>query len=242
MALAAWPAHAAIAVVQTVSCSAAFSTSCTTGAVTTTNGNLFVASAGYCCAPSAFVSISDNKSNTFTDSIAEVTQDLTQGRQQYKAVGTGGASHTFTLTGSDGNFIATLSVQEVSGAAAVPLDKTASLASPGPATSFSSGSTAATSQAAELLIGFGSSQDTTTYTNDGGAGWTEQTNVATNGVNIEGLITGSKVVAATGTYAYTFTTGSSARAVAGISTWKESSGTRQRCIGCGTDRKVIGDR
>lgn len=132
-----------------------------------------------------------------------------------------------------------MSVQEVSGAAASPLDQTAAATDPN-GTSHTTPSTGTTSQANELLIGVGGTIDITTYTNDGGAGWTEQTNIATDASH-EGIITGSKAVSAVGTYAYTYTTGSAVDAAQGISTWKASAATRQRCIGCGTDKKVIGE-
>lgn len=241
MIIAAWPAHAAIAVVQTASCEAQGATTCNAGPITTTNGNLFVANISYCCA--AFTSIADNKSNVYGSSIATIS-DSSGGsiRQDYIAAGSGGSGHTFTVTGASAAFFATLSVIEVSGAAASPLDQTASAADVADTTSHSSGSTASTSQANELLIGLGGGIDITTYTNDGGAGWTERTNVSTD-IDSEGIITGTKIVSAIGTYAYTFTTGSSVDDVMGISTWKESaaSSTRQRCIGCGTDKKVIGE-
>lgn len=236
--LLATPAHSAIAVVQTVSCSAHGATSCTTGAVTTTNGNLFVANSSYCCA--AFTSVTDSKSNSYGNAIA-ATSDADGGtiRQDFIAAGTGGASHTFTLTGASGAFFGSLSVIEVSGAAASPLDKTATGQDSG--TSHTTSNTATTSQADELLIGVGASIDITTYTTDTGAGWTERTNIATD-VNTEGILTGSRVVSATGTYAYTYTSGTNDDFAQGISTWKAAAaggGARQQCVGCGADRKVI---
>lgn len=238
MAVAAWPAHAAIAVVQTVSCEAQGATTCNAGPVTTTNGNLFVASTSYCC--DTFTSITDNNSNVYVNAIADQA-DGSGGtiRQDYKAVGTGGAGHTFTVTGASASFFATLSVQEVSGAAASPLDQTAA-DTDAISTSHSTPSTGTTAQADELLIGVGGTISTTTYTTDTGAGWTEATNVATD-ADSEGMVTGYMVVSAVGTYAYTYTTGTGRATAQGISTWKAAAGNRQRCIGCGTDKKVIGE-
>ena len=236
MVIAAWPAHAAIAVVQTVSCQAEASATCITSGVTTTTGNLFIASTGYCC--DTFTSITDNKSNTFIDSIAELTQGSTLGRQQYKENGAGGASHTFTLTGGSASFFGTLSVTEVSGAlTSGALDQTAT-GTTASGTNHATSATPTTAQANELLLGFGSSVDITTFTTDTGAGWTERTNIETD-INTEGLLTGTRTVAATSTYTYTYTTGSTVSAVHGISTWKASSAAR--CIGCGIDKKVIGE-
>lgn len=237
--MAAWPVHAAIAVVQIESCSAHGATTCTTGNLTTTTGNLFVVSTSYCCA--AFTSITDSKSNSYATNAIADTNDGDGGtiRQDYKESGTGGATHNWTLTGASGAFFGTISVMEVSGAASSPLDLVASQSDAG--TAVTSGSTATTSQADELLIGVGGTINLATFTNDGGAGWTERHNIATD-VNTEGIITGSQVVSATGTYAYTFTSSSADDHSAGISTWKAgAAGTRQRCIGCGTDKKVIGE-
>jgi hypothetical protein len=230
------PAWSAIAHVQTVSCETGGSTACTTPGVTSTTGNLFVASTGYCCA--AFTSITDSKSNTYTNAVAEISFASVLGRQQYVAGGTGGGSHTFTVTGGSG-FYASLSVSEISGAAASPLDKTATGTSTS-GTSHTTAATATTSQANELLVGFGTTTSDTTFTTDTGAGWTERTNIATD-LDTEGLLTGTKIVSATGAYTFTYTT-SPRDAVHGISTWKEAAaaaGVRQRCIGCGADGKVI---
>lgn len=241
MLCAAWPVHAALAVVQTVSCETLGADTCVTSGVTTTSGNLFVASTGYCCI--AFTSITDSKSNSYTDSISELAEGaFTRGRQQYKANGTGGASHTFTLTGASAGFFGTLSVTEVSGAATTsPLDQTATDTDPlGHGTSHATASTGTTAQANEILIGFGTDSTVgTTYATDTGAGWNELTNVGAD-ADSEGLLTGYRIVAATGTFTYTYTSSQDGNFVQGISTWKEASGSRQRCIGCGTDRKVIG--
>ena len=239
---AAWPAHAALAVVQTVTCQAEASATCVTSGVTTTTGNLFVASTGYCC--DAFTSITDSKSNSYTDAITELAEgSFTRGRQQYVANGAGGASHTFTLTGGSASFFGTLSVTEVSGAATtLPLDQTATdTDAPGHGTSHATAATGTTAQANEILIGFGTSAtNPADYTTDAGAGWTELTNVSTD-IDTEGLVTGYRVVAATGTFTYTYTSSTDVSYVHGISTWKEASGTRQRCIGCGIDKRVIGE-
>lgn len=230
--LTAWPAQAAIAVVQTVSCEASGASTCTTTGVTTTTGNLFVASSSYCC--SVTPTISDSKSNSYTESIAD-NADPVSGtgivRQDYTSAGTGGALHTFTITGGAGLY-ATLSVSEISGAAASPLDKTA-IGGDVFATSHATNTTATTTQSNELLIGVGGSVDIgATFVTDSGAGWTEQTNAPTD-IDSEGIITGTKVVSTAGSYAYTFTTTANARSSQGISTWKESatgSGTPSRML------------
>lgn len=237
MLIAAWPAHAAIAVVNAASCTAAVTDTCTTGAITSTTGNLFVASV-MSYNVSTFVSVTDSKSNTYTDSVAEVENHHMALRQQIKVNGAGGSSHTFTFTGAASNY-GSLAVLEVSGATATPFDQSA-IGGNTAVTSHTSGSTATTSQANELLIGWGATPNTSTYINDSGAGWTERANIEADGFSL-GIICSSKVVSATSTYAYTFTTGSAVDSGAGIGTYKELavSATRQRCIGCGTDKKVI---
>lgn len=213
------PASAALAFVQKVSCAASASDTCTTASITTTTGNLIVVGAGY--QEDAFVSITDNKSNTYIEAIAEVAccSATNKGQQRYKANASGGASHTFTLTGASGSFYGEISVAEISGAAtASPLDKT--MTGTETSTDHSSGSTATTSQANEILIGFGTSRDGATLTTDTGAGWTEIDRYEAT-ANIP-LITGYRIVSATGTYAYTYTSSPSLEAVQGISTWKEA--------------------
>ena len=225
---------------QVESCSASGATTCTTGNLTTTNGNLFVVSTSYCCA--TFTSITDSKGNSYATNAIPDTPEGDGGniRQDYKDAGTGGATHNWTLTGATSSFFGTISVMEVSGAASSPLDKVASQSDPG--TAVTSGSTATTAQADELLIGVGGTINIASFTNDGGAGWTERLNVATDASH-EGIITGSQVVSATGTFAYTFTSSSADDHSAGISTWKAAAAAanRQRCIGCGIDKKVIGE-
>src|SRR5262245_2854089 len=157
LALAVAPrAEAAIAIVQTVSCVASAATTCTTPAgVTTTAGSLLIASAGFCCA--GFTSITDNKGNTYAVAIPQVAVIAADGLQRYVASNAGGSSHTVTLTGASGAFYGTLSVSEVSGATASPLDQQVGSNDAGSTTSHASPSTGTTTQANELLIGFGTS-------------------------------------------------------------------------------------
>jgi hypothetical protein len=239
--LAAWPAQAAIAVVQETNCSSEPSASCTTPSIASTTGHLFVVSVGFCCTTGDHTSITDSHSNPYGLVIAEFASGSAFAMQYATAGGTGGATHTFTSNHASAGVYATISVLEVSGAAASPLDQTQTgIDAVSCCTAHSSTSTATTAQANELLLGFGSTTDASTFTTDTGAGWTERTNIASDG-DTEGLITGSRVVAATGTYAYTWTTNVATRAVSGISTWKEATavGVRQRCVGCGSDPKVI---
>lgn len=236
MLIAPWPSHGAIAHVQSVSCLAFSTNTCTTSGVTTTTGNLFVTASTLF--DGTFTSVTDSKSNSYSVVTSGFTTvNVADGRQDYKANGAGGASHTFTLTTS-GSFAA-FAATEISGAATTtPLDKNTGAADIG--TSHSSTSTSATSQANELLYGSGIVCENSTMVTDTGAGWTERINDGNSGGNC-GVLIGTKAVSATGTYAYTWTTSSSQDAISIISTWKEAaaSGVRQRCIGCGIDKKVI---
>lgn len=216
--LAAAPAEAAIAHVQTVSCSAIGVQTCTTGTITSTTGSLFVLSSAH-YTDGVNSALSDSKLNVYTLATSELsTTNLTQVRIDYKANGTGGASHSFTWTSSD-SFYGVLSASEISGATTTPLDKT--IGAIDTTSPHSSTATAATTQAAELLLGMGTNFVGVAPVNDGGAGWVERTNIPGNGSDTIGLITGTRVVAATSTYAYTWTTGSSADSASHITTWKE---------------------
>lgn len=218
LVLLASPAYAAIAHVQTVTCNADSVHTCTTAAITSTTGNLFVTASGH-YTDGTNTAISDSKGNVYSLITAELTQtNLDDVRLDAKEAGTGGASHTFTWTSSD-SFYGVIAATEISGMAASSVfDKTAGVADSG--ASHSSGSTAATTQANELLYGAGLNFQGVASVNDGGAGWIERANVAGDGVGVIGIIVGTRVVSATGTYAYTFTSAGSNTAQH-IATWKE---------------------
>src|SRR5262249_20372092 len=147
----------AIAVVQSVSQTGELVTSITTPSVTTTSGNLLIADCSYYKSDGSFTSVTDSKSNTYTDSIAEVlssANSLIAYRQQYKENGAGGSSHTFTLQISGSSPYPTMAVKEVSGAVTSgALDKTATKNDNSGTTGGTSSATATTAQADELLAG-----------------------------------------------------------------------------------------
>jgi hypothetical protein len=236
------PVSAAISYGQAVSCQNLGSTSCTTSSITTT-GNLLVAQTSCWCdltTAGTVVGTTDSKSNTYTG----VTTAYSVGpgvQVEYKASPTVGSSHTFTSTVLvGGTQYAALSVIEVLGAAAAPLDQTATGADGvGCCTAHATANTATTAQANEILLGIGGTTDAdpVTYTQTG-TGWTEASNISP----FMGLITGYRVVSATGAYAYTFSTSGDMRSAQIITTWKDATaaaGVRQRCVGCGADGKVI---
>ena len=101
-----WPglALAAISFGQAVSCTSAGVTGCTTPGTTTT-GSVFVAQTGYWEGGSAFTSVSDSKSNTWTNVIAAFTDGSAQTSGRVDAVnggGTGGAAPTVPPVGRVG--------------------------------------------------------------------------------------------------------------------------------------------
>lgn len=233
--LVASPAWGAIAFVQKSECSFSGATSCTTPAITSTTGNLFVANA--VLYDGTFTSVTDSKSNTYVGTGVSSGINIQDVRQRYVANATGGGSHTFTLTTSGS--IAAFSTVEISGATTTPLDQAKAGNDSG--TSHTTGATATTTQAAELFVGAAGLIGGATFATDTGAGWVERTNIPPSG-GFVALLVGTKVVAATGTYAYTFTTSASVGTDQVISTWKElaaAAGARQRCVGCGADSKVI---
>jgi energy-coupling factor transporter transmembrane protein EcfT len=218
------PALAALAYVQSATCTivGGGASSCDTGSITSTTGNLLVAN--WSTYTDIFSAITDNKSNTFTDAIAKLTTGNTNAGMQQKANASGGALHVFTMT-LTGNGYTYLSVSEVSGAeTSSPLDQTSTDITSS-VSSHTSGSTSATTQADEILIGFGTGESGLTgpWTTDTGAGWTEITNDPTTGL-IQGIITGYRIVSATGSYAYTCTSTTNSNTFAnGIATFKASS-------------------
>lgn len=228
--LIANPAWAAIAVVQAVGAGSTGADSVTTADITTTSGNLFICDSSYYFdAGGAFSSISDSKSNSYTASITDQVSSgdtFSHGRQDYKENGSGGAAHNFTANATGGGPFLSIICKEVSGAlTSGALDKVASKIDNNGNTGLTSSSTAMTSQADELLAGGGTvpgnQTGDTSFTAQ--SGFTENDEITgVSGVTI-GLTSASKVVAATGTYAFTFDTTNSFSGIIGwVSTWKAS--------------------
>lgn len=204
----------AIAVGQSVKAAGATVTSVTTAGINTTAGNLLVAGLAYY---GTFSSITDNNTETWEDTYPEralAVQGKIKGSYAKNIIGRSGHTFTLTLTGSG---YPTIVMREVTGATATPLDQVASIADTVAGTSHTSPNVT-TTENDELLCGDGSSEESTTFTTDTGAGWVNDQNEST-GTN-EGIISDHRVVASTGTYAYTFTTGTSPTAAQGIATFK----------------------
>lgn len=209
----------AIAHVQSVSVSGNNVSSITTAAISTTTGNLLVASLAHF---GNFSSFTDSQSLAWTTSISELSvNDDVNGklRQVYNQNITGSASHTFTLTLTANNY-PTIAVEEISGqVTSGALDQTATVKETSSSTSHVTANTVATTQANELMVGVGSTSHTVaTYTI--GGSWTQRENIPTSST-AEGIVMGTRIVSATGAYNFDWTTNTSIQSIGCISTWKE---------------------
>jgi hypothetical protein len=177
-------------------------------------------------------SITDSKTNTYLVAVSEFSSSGDSDRralQQYVANGTGGANHNFTATFSGGVYPA-FACKEVSDANTLaPLDRTASFGDNSTAltTGLTSGSTAGTTQSDELLAGggmLGQGMGDTTFTAQ--SGFTANQNLSHVSGSFNGMISASKVVSATGSYAFTFdiSVASGAPSLGWIATYKSASG------------------
>lgn len=219
----------AISVVQSAIAQGNYPTAtATTAGMTTTTGNLVILDNSY---NGAFSSNTDSVGNTpWLTAIAEIntTENSTSGRETYFNQITGNATHTFTLTLTSA-LIPTICAIEVTGqATSSPLDKVQSDAVTSGSTTITGSNTATTTQADELLHGFGfDSFLTTTKTFAISAPWTlDKTLGDISAPNFrEGLISASQVVSATGAYNFVFTkTSANDKNGIGISTWKAAAG------------------
>jgi hypothetical protein len=216
-------AEAAIAKVQSTSASGNNVTSVTTTAIATTTGNLLILDLSYwhATAGDQFSSVTDSGSHAWTlgwGPQADAETPPGRIRQYLNAAITGSASHTFTLTLTSAGF-PTIAAKEVSGHAAAPLDQTAASTTTPANTSHTSAATPTTTQANELLAGLGASAAIAAYTI--GGSFTQDENIATT-ATAEGLISGHRIVAATGAYTFAYTTDTSVTSAEGLGTYKEA--------------------
>jgi hypothetical protein len=203
--LSAVPSWAQLAVVQNSGNSGDNMTSVTASpALTTTSGNLLVCDLAMY---GTFSSFADSRTLTWTDSITLTSHSSDTGEklgQKYVANASGGANHTFTLHLTAPGY-PTVSCTEVSGAATSSvLDQTSINVSTVATTSQTSNSTSTTTQADEILMGVGTSFPSA-YTATGS--FTENRNIS-GSPTAQGIISASRIVSATGAYAFTYTTSS----------------------------------
>lgn len=201
----------ALAFVQSAKVSAAgFPQTLTTPAFAsdTTSGNLIVVGAMSQSGANAIDSVTDSKSNTYTRR-GQANSSTSINCEIWVAENiTGGASHTVTAT-ENGFLTGGVIAFEISGAAtSSSFDVTAG--TNGTGGSLSSGNTATTAQANEILIGFGGITSNTNPT------WTEGTSflpsppVSTSGTSAGYAIAMEyRIVSATGAYAGTMTSSNS---------------------------------
>lgn len=168
-----------------------------------------------------FTSITDSKSNTYTQISVERTISTIKGRAYYKENATGGASHTFSGAVSSSANIS-LYVLEITGAlTSGALDQSNSQTDA--ASPFTSPSIT-TTQAAELIwAGLIGNSATTPATHAESTGFTIQNDVTTGGPDWTGC-DASKIVASTGTYNSSFTENGGSSACVFIASFKESGG------------------
>src|SRR5215470_1876339 len=106
--------HAALAFAQSVLAVTSGSSITTADITTQATNSLFVCNLGWYA---SFTSLTDSKSNTYSESVGAVTDPESSGNQQlkqmYKEGGAGGANHNFTL---QGDFYLSIVCVEVTGA------------------------------------------------------------------------------------------------------------------------------
>lgn len=207
-----------IAVVQTVSVVGNSVLSVTTAAIATTSGNLIIADNGWYNKTHART-FSDSMGLAWATAIAKFDGGNYCLAEFYNTSISGSASHTFTNSAATTDYPSVV-ITEVSGHDPTStLDKTSSKTE-GAGTSHTTNSTATTSQADELLHGAGYTDSFSSSTCTVSAPWVDGV-VQINSVGTyPGVAVASRVVSATGTYAYPWATGSSVTILELISTWK----------------------
>lgn len=208
------------AFVQSTTGNAVTSPTVTTAFASATTGTnlIFVVTSDDSGLTTSVTAVTDNKSNTYTK-ILHVAGTSSMSVWYAKNIA-GGSGHTVSVTWNEANTgRCAVAAQELSGLdTTAPLDKSTSAT--GTSTAPSSGASAATVQADELVCGalsYGGTVTTTTL----GSGYTNlgKVDVANTGVAAE-----SKVVAATGAQTATFTLAASRTWLAAVVTFKAAGG------------------
>jgi len=191
--------------------------------LTTTTGNHIALVIGddSGLAATGITSVTDSYGNTYTKAVGDAG---TTALSIWHAKNiTGGASHTITI---NWNLVTTSKVsyagQESSGLnTTAPLDVTASSSTGSPSATISSGTTAATSMASELVIVAGSWQDATVTASEG-TGYTDLS--GNNGLTLAMMAMESKAVTTTGTQSGTLPLRASTNWIGVIATFKAAGG------------------
>lgn len=185
---------------------------------TTTNGSSWIAFAGDTVGWGA-TPIADNKGNVFSQIGTNVTASTfgVTGTLWYKSKGIGGASHTFTATPSSTDLVS-MAILELTGEAANALDQFVT-GFDKVGTPFISGTTAATTQANEIVIAFEFDNRSAVSGITWGNGYTSLVDLTnTSGIT---LSIAKLNVTATGTQQSSFTNANTTNAVSYIATFKE---------------------
>lgn len=127
--------------------------SVTTGAITTTSGNLLVALVFSFGNNIGATPLSDSKGNTWSAAIASTGTTQGWGAMFYVANATGGASHTFTFTPSSSDFIIIFVIEIAAAALSNVLNNTSS--SSASTSTPNSGSISANAGVDEIFVGGG---------------------------------------------------------------------------------------
>lgn len=210
--------HHSIAVVQSVSAAGSSVLSITTANINTTSANLIVGD-NYYYAPGGFSSFSDNKSNSYTNNIAEYGTTV-MGREYYNANIIGGSGHNFTSALNVSLGYPSVAVTEISGHDPSPFDKSGTVDDVS-GTTHTTSSTGTLSQAAELAIGMGGAGAVSTLSVS--APWTQLQNISQDGSR-EGIITAYQIVSSTTALTFTWQSSASILSAGSISTWKQAAG------------------
>lgn len=194
-----------------------FASTVTTASWTSTAGNMLIAIAEADVVATNGITITGNLSTSWTRVISNSVASTFDLELWVAYNIAGGAGQTVTATDNGGGVDSLIIVEEWSGAALTSaLDKSAGTT--GVASSaLNSGATAATTQAAELVIGAGVASGNVTMT--AGAGYTNLNKVNTT---FSTLAFESQVVAATGAQTATMTAGASVSWACQVATFKEA--------------------
>lgn len=186
----------------------------------TTSGNaIYVVLSDYRSAGT--ITCADNKGNSFSQAVTRVGSDPASNITVFYAENiTGGASHQITCTITSSAFFTFAIIEVASSLTAASLDRTTSAA--GTSTTPSTGNTAVTSQADEILIG-GMTQNSGVVTLSAGTNYT-QFYEEEDWNSFQPLHAEYRIVSSAAAYAATWTTGSSADWAAVIATFKAAGG------------------
>jgi len=182
----------------------------------TQNGDLIVVMVGVVNTNSV-TSITDSQSNTYTK-IADGTSDYVRGEIWYAKDITGGTTPSVTIATAESDDVTAI-MREYSGMSADPLDKSAETLDADWLTSHTSGATATTTQADELVVGG--------YVGDANSGYTlgsGYSNLATqDGTDLWiSVALEDKVVSSTGTQTATITSAEYIKGYMVVATFKET--------------------